>query len=92
MGGLCMNNDRRDFLKYSLGIGLGLLLPKISKSAANNNLYEELGIQKVTILHTNDTHSQVEPLPKNHYRYPNQGGYSRRAYLIKDVLSSNDNV
>ena len=62
-----MNNDRRDFLKYSLGIGLGLLLPKISKSAANNNLYEELGIQKVTILHTNDTHSQVEPLPKNHY-------------------------
>ena len=44
-----MNNDRRDFLKYSLGIGLGLLLPKISKSAANNNFYEELGIQKVTI-------------------------------------------
>ncbi|HOY91508.1 MAG TPA: metallophosphatase, partial [Bacteroidales bacterium] len=87
-----MNNDRRDFLKYSLGIGLGLLLPKISKSAANNNLYEELGIQKVTILHTNDTHSQVEPLPKNHYRYPNQGGYSRRAYLINDVLRSNNNV
>ena len=60
-----MNNGRRDFLKSVLGIGAGLLLPKIAKPNTANNLHEELGLKKITILHTNDTHSQIEPLPKN---------------------------
>ncbi|MGB4542827.1 MAG: metallophosphatase [Bacteroidales bacterium] len=92
MGGLDMNNGRRDFLKSVLGIGAGLLLPKIAKPNTANNLHEELGLKKITILHTNDTHSQIEPLPKNHYRYPGQGGYSRRAYLINQIKRDNDKV
>ena len=52
--------NRRDFLKYSLGLmgsvyGLSL--------QAQNNLLINKGIQKITILYTNDTHSRIEPFP-----------------------------
>tara|TARA_B110000037_G_scaffold188405_1_gene219865 strand:+ start:65274 stop:66191 length:918 start_codon:yes stop_codon:yes gene_type:complete len=47
----------------------------------------------VTILHTNDTHSHIDPFPTNHSKYPGQGGAARRKQLIdlireqsKDVL------
>jgi 5'-nucleotidase len=48
--------------------------------------------KKLVILHTNDTHSNIEPFPATHSKYPNQGGVSRRATLINQIRHENDNV
>lgn len=47
---------------------------------------------KLVILHTNDTHSNIEPFPASHSKYPNQGGVSRRATLINEIRNHNDHV
>ena len=47
---------------------------------------------KITILHTNDVHSQIEPFPSNHNRYPNKGGFARRASLFKEIIDLNPNT
>lgn len=39
---------------------------------------------KLLILHTNDTHSRIEPMPANDKNYPELGGYQRRANLVKE--------
>jgi len=46
----------------------------------------------ITILHTNDVHSQIEPLPNNHYKYPGLGGFSRRATLVDTIRKDNPNT
>ncbi len=46
----------------------------------------------VTILHTNDVHSHIDPFPADHSRNPNLGGVSRRAALIKKVRIENPNT
>lgn len=46
----------------------------------------------ITILHTNDVHSQIDPLPANHARFPNMGGFARRASLINKIRSENPNL
>ena len=47
---------------------------------------------KITILHTNDVHSQIEPFPPNHNRYPNKGGFAKRAGLFKEIIDQNPNT
>ena len=42
---------------------------------------------KITILHTNDTHSQVEPAGKN-----NMGGYARRMGVVNQIRAEEKNV
>ena len=74
-------SSRRDFLKTIAAGGLLLALPKIArpKSLA--------GLKRLVILHSNDTHSQIEPLPKTHHRFPGMGGYAVRSAFIKKVRS-----
>ena len=45
----------------------------------------------ITILHTNDTHSQIDPLPSND---PNagKGGVARRATFVKRIRKENPNT
>lgn len=43
----------------------------------------------ITILHTNDTHSQIEPFKANHNRHANKGGVARRATLIEQIRKEN---
>lgn len=47
---------------------------------------------KLTILHTNDVHSQIEAFPLNHNEYPNRGGFARRANIFKDLMKINPNT
>ena len=47
---------------------------------------------KITILHTNDVHSQIEPFPSNHNKYPNKGGFARGADLFKEIIDLNQNT
>src|SRR5262249_8993045 len=46
----------------------------------------------ITILHTSDTHSQIEPLPPTDGSYPGKGGVARRATLVKRVRKENPNT
>jgi 5'-nucleotidase len=93
--------DRRAFLKKSLAGGAMVafphsalyLLSKATLSAIGAPLLEVAeGETLITILHTNDTHSQIDPLPENDRQYPGKGGVARRATLVKRVRKENPNT
>ncbi|HEA30257.1 MAG TPA: bifunctional metallophosphatase/5'-nucleotidase [Leeuwenhoekiella sp.] len=46
----------------------------------------------ITILHTNDVHSHIEPFAANDPNYANQGGVARRLSLIEAVRDENPNT
>ena len=46
----------------------------------------------ITILHTNDTHSHIDPFGPDHYRNANKGGIARRAALIDQIRIENPNT
>lgn len=48
--------------------------------------------KEIVILHTNDTHSRIEPLPKTDGKFPDRGGVVRRASFIDEVRRENRNV
>ena len=48
--------------------------------------------KKLTILHTNDTHSNIDPFPLNHAKYPGMGGVAKRAALIKQIRKEEEHV
>jgi 5'-nucleotidase len=47
---------------------------------------------KLVILHTNDTHSQVEPTEKSALKTSDMGGYARRIGVINKIRSEEKNV
>jgi len=47
---------------------------------------------KLVILHTNDTHSQVEPTEKSTLKTSDMGGYARRMGLISQIREQEKNV
>jgi len=49
-------------------------------------------IKQITILHTNDVHSHIDPFPANDPKSPNMGGVSRRATLIENIRKEQTNV
>ena len=78
---------RRHFIKkISLGTilaGSGILSPDVF---ANPKLF------KLTILHTNDTHSRIDPFKMDGGSNQGLGGVARRAALIKKIRSEESNV
>jgi 5'-nucleotidase len=46
----------------------------------------------ITILHTNDTHSQIDPFPSDDPLYPGKAGVARRATLVKRIRQDNPNT
>ena len=76
---------RRHFLKkIKFSSIYGLTLPYFI-----NDDYFDNGLKKITILHTNDVHSHIDPFPKNDPLNPSGGGVIARANLIN--LIKNDN-
>jgi 5'-nucleotidase len=77
---------RRDFIEKTAAgtafVGLGLSLSS----------FESSKIKQLTILHTNDVHSYIDPFPADHPRNPNMGGVARRAEIIEAVRKENPNV
>ncbi len=49
-------------------------------------------VKHLTILHTNDTHSHIDPFPADDAKNPNKGGVSRRASLIESIRKENPNT
>ncbi len=81
------SHERRDFVrKVALISGGALVAPSVLASGAGK------GGQRLTILHTNDTHSNIDPFPENHAKYPGMGGVVRRYELIRKIRSEEDHV
>src|SRR5678815_1666232 len=77
--------NRRTFLTTSAAFGVTLAgFPRelLEASAAGTI---------ITILHTNDTHSQIDPLPANDAN-AGKGGVARRATVVKRVRKENPNT
>jgi 5'-nucleotidase len=47
---------------------------------------------KISILHTNDWHSRIDPFPDNDPKFPSKGGAARRATLIKSIRKESEHV
>ncbi len=54
--------------------------------------FQTASTKHLTILHTNDVHSYIDPFPPNHPKNPNMGGVARRAALINSIRQENSNV
>jgi 5'-nucleotidase len=54
-----------------------------------NDDYFDNGLKKITILHTNDVHSHIDPFPKNDPLNPSGGGVIARANLINLIKKDN---
>lgn len=88
---------RRDFIQKTAAssalLGLGGLSP-LSSAAPRVSLssFKTLSTKHLTVLHTNDVHSYIDPFPANHPKNPNMGGVARRAALIENIRKENPNV
>lgn len=47
---------------------------------------------RLTILHTNDVHSRIEPFPEDGGKYAGKGGAAKRATLIQKIRQEEDHV
>ena len=47
---------------------------------------------RITILHTNDVHSHIDPFGPNEGRNSNRGGIARRAVLVNQIRNQNKNT
>lgn len=78
--------NRREFIEKTASgtalVGLGLSLSSFSAEKT----------KQLTILHTNDVHSYIDPFPANHPRNPNMGGVARRAALIEKIRLESPNI
>ncbi|QNS41458.1 metallophosphatase [Chryseobacterium manosquense] len=84
--------NRKQFLK-TIGVGtLSMTLAPNLLLAENLKFLEVNSEHKLTILHTNDQHSRIEPFDASYTRNPNQGGFARRAALIQKIRSEEKNL
>ncbi len=81
------NNSRRDFIRGVTGLAV------VAGIAGVPGLIEAKNEPvKVTILHTNDVHSHIDPFPENHPKFPGMGGVARRSSIIKKIRNEQKNV
>ena len=84
--------NRKEFLKTVGGGTLALSLAPNLVFASQKSILDRNAAYKLTILHTNDQHSRIEPFDSSYSRNPNQGGFARRATLIQQIRSQEKNV
>jgi 5'-nucleotidase len=78
--------DRRTFAKQLLWLSGAMALPGIVAGSRREQ------VSQLCILHTNDTHSRIDPYPLNDPHFPGMGGYARRAALIQHIRKNHSNV
>ncbi|WP_339889015.1 metallophosphatase [uncultured Flavobacterium sp.] len=79
---------RREFIKNTAATSSLLTFGGLSLTSFDS----VENIKKLTILHTNDTHSHIDPFPADDPKNPNQAGAARRATIIDKIRSEEDNV
>jgi 5'-nucleotidase len=77
---------RREFIQKTAA-GSALMLSGLSLSS-----FAAPEVKKITILHTNDTHSHIDPFPVDDPKYPNMGGVARRATMVEQIRRENPNT
>ncbi len=79
--------NRRTFLKWAGAFTASSVIGSIPLAAlaADDRV-------RLTILHTNDVHSRIEPFPMDGGRYQGLGGAARRAALIENIRREQRNV
>ena len=78
---------RRTFIKNTAATGTLLSL-----SGASLGFTAGPSQKHITILHTNDMHSHIDPFPADDSKHPNQGGMARRATLIQAIRKENPHL
>jgi len=78
---------RRDFIQKTAASSALLGLANIGLSS-----FSTIETKKITILHTNDVHSHIDPFPADHPKNANMGGAARRAALIESIRKEESNV
>ncbi len=79
--------NRRKFIQQSGATAVFLGMGSLSLQS-----FGKSDLKHITILHTNDVHSHVDPFPANDKRYPNMGGVARRSSLINSIRNENPNT
>ena len=79
--------NRRKFIYNSL-----LSSTAVTGAGLLSNCSEDIELTKVTILHTNDVHSHIDPFDKNNADFALKGGVSRRATLINNIRQKSKNT
>jgi 5'-nucleotidase len=79
--------NRRQFIK-STALTAGFLM--VNRVPVLARLFDESKV--ITILHTNDFHSHLDPYPMDGSRNQGLGGIAARSELIKKIRSVNKNV
>ena len=80
---------RRHFLEKFVLSSAGIVLMKPSFAIQNPSSARK---SRLVILHTNDTHSNIDPFPENHSKYPGMGGIAKRYAIIKKIKAKEPNV
>jgi 5'-nucleotidase len=81
---------RRSFVQNGILLtGATLIAPSLIAQTSNE---KKRKVKQLTILHTNDTHSTIEPFPANHSKFPGKGGVVNRFNLIQKIRSEEENV
>ncbi len=78
---------RRDFIQKTAASSALIALPSVPLLS-----FGQPEVKKLTILHTNDTHSHIDPFPADHPKNPNMGGVARRAALVEKIRKEEKNV
>lgn len=81
---------RRSFVQKGILLtGATMIAPSLMAQTSNE---KKKKVKQLTILHTNDTHSTIEPFPANHSKFPGKGGVVNRFNLIQKIRSEEENV
>jgi len=80
--------NRRNFLRNLSVLGGTFALSQLPQFTNAKSLKEI----KITILHTNDVHSRIEPFPMDGSRLQGLGGVARRSTLINQIREKEKNV
>lgn len=80
-------SSRRDFIRTALGSAALLGLGTVPL-----DVFARHELVKLTILHTNDVHSRIDPFPDNDPKYPGMAGVARRSALIRKIRGEEKNV
>src|SRR5687767_10980016 len=80
--------NRRDFIRQTAMAAGGLF----TASPVISELDDVLPQEKLTVLHTNDVHSRIEPFPMDGGRNQGLGGVAERARLINQIRQQEEHV
>lgn len=80
-----MSINRRTFIKQTGLASAALLAANLPVAAADAE-------EKLTVLHTNDVHSRLDPFPNDGSRNAGLGGVAARAALIRQIRAEAANV